>query len=123
MASSQSQAATAAWAKVTSQYHPERSCVSCFLCGRQQARYDHFKGLTADVQQYIGQYSTSSIPGDSCLCRKSETLVHNMKKFLHGKRAAKMRMLCYRHRGIAHTASVESKKKETVNRKKRYRQR
>ena len=69
MASSQNQAVAAAWPKVNSRYHPGRSCVSCFLCGKEQARYDHFIGLTAEVQQYIQRYSTLSIPGESCLCR------------------------------------------------------
>ena len=68
MASSEKTAA-ASWPKVTSQYHRERSCAACFLCGKKQARYDHFNGLAEEVRHYIQNYSTSSIPGDSCICR------------------------------------------------------
>ena len=54
--------------KVMSSYHRHRAC-GCFICDKQQTRYDHFRVLSNGEKRFIKQHAHSDIPEDSCLCR------------------------------------------------------
>ena len=61
---------TSTWStKVTSQYHRGTFCGPCFICGKEEERYDHFDGLRHEVQQFLVTHSGTYIPGNSCICR------------------------------------------------------
>ena len=57
------------WPKVMSSVHQNRPCGPCFLCKKEQPRYDHFSELTVGERRFLEQHFGSAIPNDSCLCR------------------------------------------------------
>ena len=64
--------------KVKSNYHRGTFCGPCIICGQEQERYDHFDGLSQEVQQFLLVHSGMLIPGNSCICRnhRREALHH-----------------------------------------------
>ncbi len=56
-----------------SSHHRHRYCGPCFVCGKQQPRYDHYCALTCGEQRFFQQHIGSDIPDDSCLCRAHRT--------------------------------------------------
>ena len=69
MTSSSSPPCASSWSKITSSYHQGTYCGPCYICGKDQERYDHFTMLSHDVQQFLNSHAHSPIPGNSCLCR------------------------------------------------------
>ena len=57
------------WPKVMSSHHRNRHCGPCFLCQKEQPRYDHFCKLSGGEQRFLEQHDGSDIRNDSCLCR------------------------------------------------------
>ena len=50
---------------VTSSFHQGEPC---FICGKEQPRYDHFCALTTTEQHFLQQYMGTNIAIDSCMC-------------------------------------------------------
>ena len=57
----------------SSRYHRNKCCGPCFLCKKEQPRYDHFNTLTSSEQGFLQQHFGAEIPGDSCMCRAHRT--------------------------------------------------
>ena len=60
---------TSRWPKVTSSYHTGMYCGPCYICGKEQERYDHFSGLACEVQLFLQNHVCAAIPANSCICR------------------------------------------------------
>ena len=70
MASSKSiPSSTSCCPRATSSYHKGTHCGPCYICGKEQERYDHFNGLPSDAQMFLQKHMCTTIPGNSCLCR------------------------------------------------------
>ena len=52
--------------------HQDRCCGPCFICGKQQLRYDHFCILEDSVKKILQHYYGEKIPEDGCLCRSHQ---------------------------------------------------
>lgn len=57
------------WPRVTSTYHPGKMCGPCFICGKEQPRYDHFAALGSTEQDFFHKHMCSNIDLASCMCR------------------------------------------------------
>ena len=57
------------WPPVSSPYHRGTFCGPCYICGKRQERYDHYDGLSREVQEFLMAHSSLQIPGSSCICR------------------------------------------------------
>ena len=57
------------WPPVSSHYHRGTFCGPCYICGKRQERYDHYDGLSREVQEFLMAHSSLQIPGSSCICR------------------------------------------------------
>ena len=55
---------------VMSSCHRHRSCTSCFLCGKEQGRYDHYCTLNDREKQFIQKNlpQGTTAPEDGCMC-------------------------------------------------------
>ena len=54
MASSTNSPCTSCWLKATSNYHKGTYyCGPCYIFGKEQEWYDHYNGLTSEVQMFF----------------------------------------------------------------------
>lgn len=57
--------------KVSSKYHTGE-CGPCYLCGKEQMRYDHFGSLSTEAQVFLQRHTGTIVPDSSCLCRSHQ---------------------------------------------------